>query len=70
MKKIFIAMLFILSFTISVNAYMIGRAYATLEKCEWGQFGYEYGNIGTYKVGFGSNAKYYQIYFGQNYCQY
>lgn len=70
MKKLLLAIFFMICFYTSSNAYMIGGAYATLEKCEWGQFGYEYGNIGTYKVGFGASAKYYQIYFGQNYCQY
>ncbi len=70
MKKSLLAILFIIGTYLSANAYMIGGAYATLEKCEWGQYGYEYGNIGTYKIGFGASAKYYQIYFGQNYCQY
>ncbi|WP_198305879.1 hypothetical protein [Arcobacter vandammei] len=74
MKKtkhiLLILSIFILTLCSSANAYMIGGAYANLEKFDWGQFGYEYGYIGTYKVGFGTSAKYYQIYFGQNYCQY
>lgn len=70
MKKILFIILLVLSVCLSANAYMIGGAYATLEKCEWGQFGYQYGYIGTYKVGIGTSTQYYQIYFGQNYCQY
>ena len=48
------------------QAYTIGGAYASLISCDWGQYGYEYGNIGTYNV----NGKIYQIFFGNGTCQY
>jgi len=51
--------------SVSIQAYTIGGAYASLVSCEWGQYGYEYGNIGTYDV----NGKMYQIFFGNNYCE-
>jgi len=56
MKKIII---FILISTYA-NAYTIGGS------CKWGKYGYKYGNIGTYKM----NGKIYQIFFGNNYCEY
>lgn len=46
------------------SAHMIGGAYAMLVKCEWGQYGYEYGNIGTYVV----NGQTIKQFFGSNYC--
>lgn len=64
MKKILFASLLALSS--SAFSYEIGGAYARLIKCEWGQYGYEYGNIGTYDV----NGKIYQIFFGKKYCEY
>ena len=48
------------------HAYNIGGAYAHLVSCEWGQYGYEYGYIGTYEV----NGQYYKVFFGSNYCEY
>jgi hypothetical protein len=48
------------------GAYTIGGAYASLVSCEWGQYGYQYGNIGTYNV----NGKLYQVFFGSSYCEY
>jgi len=48
----------------SANAHMIGGAYARLIKCEWGQYGYQYGNIGTYEV----NGQIINQFFGSNYC--
>jgi hypothetical protein len=48
----------------NANAHMIGGAYARLIKCEWGQYGYEYGNIGTYEV----NQQIIKQFFGSNYC--
>jgi hypothetical protein len=51
---------------VTANAYTIGGAYATLVSCEWGQYGYQYGNIGTYEV----NGEYYRVFFGSNYCEY
>jgi len=66
MKKILSGILLSILFSAYVQAYTIGGAYATLISCDWGQYGYEYGNIGTYNV----NGKIYQIYFGNNSCQY
>ena len=63
MKKIILLLLLLV---VSTQAYTIGGAYASLENCEWGQYGYEYGNIGTYNV----NGKYYKVFFGNNYCEY
>ena len=56
----------ILTSNTKANAYTIGGAYATLVSCVWGQYGYEYGNIGTYNV----NGKLYEIFFGNSYCEY
>lgn len=65
MKKLylFLCLLAVVSFA---NAYTIGGAYASLIKCEWGNYGYEYGYIGTYNV----NGKIYSIFFGSKYCEY
>jgi hypothetical protein len=65
-KKIIIALAVIMGTHQTTNAYTIGGAYATLISCNWGQYGYEYGHIGTYDV----NGKIYQIFFGNSYCQY
>lgn len=54
-------------FVSAASAYYIGGMYVTLVDCSWGQYGYEYGNIGTYKD---SNGKLYQVFFGSNACQY
>jgi len=64
LKKI----LFIAAFSTApvVSAYTIGGAYASLDSCSWGQYGYEYGYIGTYNV----NGKTYQVFFGNSYCKY
>jgi len=66
MKKFIFGLLAILVISTSVQAYTIGGAYARLLSCDWGQYGYEYGYIGTYDV----NGKIYQVFFGSNYCQY
>lgn len=47
-------------------AYNIGGAYASLIDCTYGQYGYEFGYIGTYKV----NGNIYKIFFADNYCEY
>lgn len=52
--------------TIGSYAYNIGGAYATLVSCDWGQYGYEYGHIGTYEV----DGQYYKVFFGDKYCEY
>ena len=66
MKRALITVFAIISLlSTSVSAYTIGGAYASLLSCNWGQWGYEYGNIGTYDV----NGKIYQVFFGSNYCQ-
>jgi hypothetical protein len=61
-----IASAMLLSATLSARAYTIGGAYAQLVSCEYGQYGYEYGYIGTYEV----NGRYYEVFFGSNYCAY
>ena len=66
MKKIFTGFLIFLAMSNSVQAYMIGGAYAYLISCDYGAYGYKYGNIGTYKV----NGQIYQIFFGSDYCEY
>ena len=57
----------VLSFFICTqsNAYTIGGAYAQLISCTWGQYGYQYGNLGTYNV----NGQTYTVFFGNSYCQ-
>lgn len=65
MKKILtLITLMFLSASPNIYAHMIGGAYARLIKCEWGQYGYEYGNIGTYEV----NGQTIKQFFGSNYC--
>ena len=49
------------------SAYTIGGAYAQLISCDWAQYGYQYGWIGTYKT---ANGQVHRIFFGNNYCQY
>ena len=65
MKKI-IVVIAAMTLTVSAQAYTIGGAYASLVSCDYGQYGYKYGNIGTYNV----NGKIYQIFFGSSYCKY
>lgn len=65
MKKILIVLL--LAASASAQAYSIGGAYATLIDCSYGKYGYQYGNIGTYKL---SSGEIYKVFFGSNYCQY
>ena len=65
MKKIIGLILFVLMVS-TAHSYSIGGAYASLISCKWGKYGYQYGNIGTYKV----NGDVYQIFFGSDYCQY
>jgi hypothetical protein len=67
MKKIILGLLISTLIAISAQAYMIGGAYATLISCDWGQYGYEYGYIGTYRL---IDGRIYQVYFGNHYCQY
>jgi hypothetical protein len=45
-------------------AHTIGGAYARLISCQWGQFGYQYGHIGTYEV----NGQIIRQFFGSSYC--
>jgi len=66
MKKYVFMLMAVLAIPAIAQAYTIGGAYARLISCKWGQYGYEYGNIGTYDV----NGEIYQIFFGNNYCQY
>lgn len=65
MKKI--AMIILLAVSTGAQAYSIGGAYATLIDCSYGQYGYQYGNIGTYRL---STGEIYKVFFGANYCQY
>ena len=65
MKKILLSVLVLLAIPQITSAYTIGGAYARLVSCSWGQYGYEYGHIGTYDV----NGKIYQVFFGNSYCQ-
>jgi len=66
MKKLFFSFLISIFLSLSAQAYTIGGAYASLESCDWGQYGYKYGYIGTYNV----NGQMYQVFFGSNYYQY
>ena len=66
MKKLFLAIVTFVALSSSASAYTIGGAYASLVSCDWGQYGYEYGYIGTYKV----NGSFYRLFFGSNYCPY
>jgi hypothetical protein len=66
MKKLVVSIIFLFTLLTQLNAYNIGGEYATLINCQWGQYGYQYGNIGTYKT---ARGQIYQIFFGQNYCQ-
>ena len=65
MKKILLLVSMIIAVPQTSSAYTIGGAYARLVSCNWGQYGYEYGHIGTYDV----NGKIYQVFFGNSYCQ-
>lgn len=64
MKKLVFIMLMLLAS--SASAYSIGGAYASLISCTWGQYGNQYGNIGTYDV----YGQQYQIFFGSQPCPY
>lgn len=50
----------------AAHAYNIGGEFATLQSCEYGSWGYQYGNIGTYRTMSGET---YRIFFGSSYCQ-
>lgn len=62
MKRLLTALL---ALSTTAGAYTIGGAYAQLVSCDYGQYGYQYGYIGTYRV----NGSLYQVFFGSNYCQ-
>ena len=47
-------------------AHTIGGAYASQVSCTWGQFGNQYGYIGTYNV----NGQMISQFFGNTYCPY
>lgn len=61
-----IALLTILYPNLSYS-YQIGGAYAQQIDCEWGQYGYEHGYIGTYKLG---NGQIHSQFFGNKFCPY
>ena len=48
-------------------AHTIGGAYAEQVSCTWGQFGNQYGYIGTYKL---DNGQVISQFFGSRYCPY
>lgn len=68
MKNRFLAAILGLSFVLvsisSSQAHTIGGAYASLVSCTWGQFGYQYGYLGTYNV----NGQMITQFFGSSYC--
>ena len=67
MKKTLIGLLTaLLLVSTNTSAYTIGGAYASLLNCTYGQYGYKYGNIGTYRV----NGQIYKVFFGSRWCQY
>jgi len=63
MRKLLLIALLLMP--LNASAYTIGGAWATLINCQWGQWGFEWGNIGTYDV----NGQRYQVFFGSNWCQ-
>lgn len=65
MKKL--ALIILLTINTNTYAYTIGGMYATLISCSYGQYGYQYGNIGTYRL---ANGEIYKVFFGNNYCAY
>ena len=67
MKKIIIAAAITLMTTSAASAYYIGGEYATLLSCDYGKWGYQYGNIGTYKT---SSGSIFRVFFGSNWRQY
>jgi hypothetical protein len=64
MKKLVLITLLVAS--AASFAYQIGGAYASLLSCDYGQYGYQYGNIGTYDV----NGQIYKVFFGSSWCAY
>ena len=66
MKKLLLAIAITIASS-SAFAYSIGGEYAQLVSCNYGRYGYQYGNIGTYKTMSGSL---YQVFFGAGYCSY
>lgn len=66
MKALLTTIIVAMALTIGAQAYTIGGAYASLISCDWGQYGYEYGNIGTYEV----NGETYRVFFGDAWCEY
>jgi len=66
MKKLILTLIILLLTVSTGYTYSIGGAYASLISCDYGQYGYEYGYLGTYKA----NNKFYTVFFGNSYCQY
>ena len=68
MKKLITSLILGVTLTsFNASSYTIGREYARLIRCEWGNYGYDYGYIGFYKT---SRGEYYTIFFGNSYCEY
>ncbi|RDU65150.1 hypothetical protein [Helicobacter sp. MIT 14-3879] len=66
MKKIIIAIASTMLYAVILNAFFLGNKSLTLLKCNYGQWGYEYGYIGIYED---SDNNIYKIFFGNNWCQ-
>lgn len=62
MKTFIITLLLTLS--LNTHAYTVGGAYAYLINCTYGQYGYQYGYLGTYSV----NGRIITVFFGNSYC--
>lgn len=69
MKKFLVAAVIAISTLISMPAksYTIGGEYARLISCNWGSQGYNHGYVGLYETARGVR---YEIFFGNNYCEY
>jgi len=65
MKKL--TLIILLTLSSNSFAYSIGGMYATLISCSYGQHGYQYGNIGTYRL---VNGDIYKVFFGNSHCAY
>jgi len=64
--KIFLTFSFAVAGIPIALAYTIGGAYASQVSCTWGQFGNQFGWIGTYSV----NGQMISQFFGNTFCPY
>ena len=65
MKRLLMSMFLILAASTTLQAYEINGMYGSLVTCTYGQYDYQYGNIGIYNV----NGQMYRVFFGSNYCE-